>query len=45
MEHAVLFLGQLALVLAGLFACLGFVTMIVSLLAYTVRKVRQMSEL
>lgn len=45
MEQVVLFLGQLALVLAGLFACVMFATLIVSLLSWTVRKVRQMNEL
>jgi hypothetical protein len=45
MEEGVLFFGQLALLLAGVLSCLGLVALIVSLLAFTVRKVRQMYEL
>ena len=45
MEEGVLFFGQLALLLAGVLCCVGFVALIVSVLVYAVREVRQMYEL
>jgi hypothetical protein len=45
MEEGVLFFGQLALLLAGMLCCTGFVVLIVSLLTYSARKLREMREL
>jgi hypothetical protein len=45
MEQVILLLGQLALALAGFAACVLLLVVIVSGLAYSVRKLRELSRL
>ena len=45
MEPFILALGQAALVLAGIFTCVMFMAMIVSVVVWSARKMRQMRNL
>jgi hypothetical protein len=45
MDQAILFLGQTALVLAGVSCCIGFLVVIFSGLSYVVRKVKELQRL
>jgi hypothetical protein len=45
MNEAILFLGQAALLLAGVATCVGFLVVIVSGLTWSVRKLRELSRL
>jgi membrane-bound ClpP family serine protease len=45
MERVVLFLGELALVLAGIFCIVGFALLIISMALLAVRKLLEFREL
>jgi hypothetical protein len=44
-NELILLLGQTALVLAGVFCCLGFLVVIASMLSFVVRKLKELQHL
>jgi hypothetical protein len=45
MEQAIMLFGQLALLLAGVTACVGFLVVIISGVSWSVKQVKKLSRL